>query len=154
MEYIKEQNHLKNYFQLLKNFFASSKIVQFIADTRLRRVIRGASPSKYNALIKIIIKGTIQRDFFGWLGEMIKIDNNNIPDDTSFSNVRLEILETKFMIYLQMTTQDICWLSSYCCHCTSCECNIKIWNSLIWISWIWFYNENFWLFENNLSFLA
>ena len=56
MEYIKEQNHLKNYFQLLKNFFASSKIVQFIADTRLRRVIRGASPSKYNALIKLLLR--------------------------------------------------------------------------------------------------
>ena len=52
MEFM-EQNHLKNFnfFQLLKNFFASSNIVQFIAETRLRRVIRGASPSKYNALI-------------------------------------------------------------------------------------------------------
>ena len=66
MEYIKEQNHLKNYFQLLKNFFASSKIVQFIADTRLRRVIRGASPSKYNALIKLLLRVSFSV-IFGWL---------------------------------------------------------------------------------------
>ena len=136
----------------MKNFFASSNIVQFIAETRLRRVIRGASPSKYNALIKIIkfasIKGLKRvpssAQFAGscicsglWvslLRSLLKWSNNNIPDNTSFTNVWLEILETKFMIYLQMTTQDICWLSGYCCHCTSCKCNIKIWNSLIWVS--------------------
>ena len=128
MEYIKEQNHLKNYFQLLKNFFASSKIVQFIADTRLRRVIRGASPSKYNALIKLLLSVVQALNFRvdSRVVQTLKIVNNNIPENTSFRNVRLEILETKFMIYLQMTTQDICWLSSYCCHCTSCKCNIKI----------------------------